>query len=306
MPDITQIADDGLAPLRTANGGFAMVALDQRESLRGMFSRESSGELADDARLQDFKELASRILTPYASGVLLDRQFAVTHAKRPDFVAPGCAMILAADVLHGERGEAVSWSTLDDALTPDFIRATGAAAIKLLIIWRRESAAEQRDVVDRFLELASISGVASFVEGIVRPPIDGAWTSPEDRQNAIVEAAANLSVGASVYKAEVPGYRPGDLSRVYEQSTLVSQAVEGPWVVLSNGVDRDEFAQAVQLSSAAGASGFLAGRAIWADTVAERDPERALRERSIARLKRLTAIIDASASIRPREDAGRE
>jgi len=43
-----------------------------------------------------------------------------------------------------------------------------------------------------------------------------------------------------------------------------------------------------------GADGFLAGRAIWADTVIEPDVAIALVDRSIPRLERLRSLVDGS------------
>ncbi len=62
--------------------------------------------------------------------------------------------------------------------------------------------------------------------------------------------------------------------------------------MLSNGVELSSFPEAVTEARRGGASGFLAGRAIWADAVAEDDIAVALRDRSIARLKQLTDIVD--------------
>jgi sulfofructosephosphate aldolase len=66
-----------------------------------------------------------------------------------------------------------------------------------------------------------------------------------------------------------------------------------PWVVLSNGVELDNFPGAVEAACKAGASGFLAGRAIWSDLVLEDDPAPRLREVALPRLERLAAIVDA-------------
>jgi sulfofructosephosphate aldolase len=44
-----------------------------------------------------------------------------------------------------------------------------------------------------------------------------------------------------------------------------------------------------------GASGFLAGRAVWADIVGSPDIPKALREISIPRLERLAEIVDTHA-----------
>ncbi|MMZ71449.1 putative aldolase YihT [compost metagenome] len=46
----------------------------------------------------------------------------------------------------------------------------------------------------------------------------------------------------------------------------------------------------------AGASGFLAGRALWSDVVGAADPRPALAERAVARLTGLRAIVDEHAT----------
>jgi sulfofructosephosphate aldolase len=146
--------------------------------------------------------------------------------------------------------------------------------------------------VSRTVELAAAAGVASLVEGIVRPDPGTSWASPAERHEAILACGAELtSLGPDVYKVEVPGYLPGDVSLVQRHSQRMSEIVGGDWVVLSNGVEREWFA-AVTEACKGGASGFLAGRAIWADTVNEPDIRAALSAKSVARLTRLTEIVD--------------
>jgi sulfofructosephosphate aldolase len=282
---------DLLAPLRTEDGGFAMVALDQRESLRRMFPLVDGAEVGDDA-LREFKATATRVLSPLASAVLLDRPYAVTDA-RPAELAPSSGLILAVDVLEQPPGLPVVTTWLDDVATPEFIAQVGAVAVKLLVIWREGvEVAERTDLVGRFVALAAEAGVASLVEGIVRPADADEWTDHAARHDAIIAAAAELSAaGGDIYKAEVPGYVPGDLALVEEHAKRVTEVVPGPWVVLSNGVERPDFADSVRAACAGGASGFLAGRAIWSDTVAEPDHEAALTERSTRRLQDLTRIV---------------
>jgi sulfofructosephosphate aldolase len=294
---VTQAA--GAAPsalldkLQTPGGHYAMLALDQRESLRGMFSRSESGDFVDDQSLKTFKKLGVEILTPYASAVLLDRPFGLS-GRRPPGIAPHCGLIVAVDVLHQNPGHEITHVTFDDQVTVELLHSVGADAVKLLVLWHPESGRQARaELVDRALERASDAGVATLVEGIVRPEPGRKWTDPAERHDAILACAQELSAySPDIYKAEVPGYVPGDVSRVAEQSALMTRIVERDWVVLSNGVERDSFASAVAEARRGGASGFLAGRAIWADAVADDDVAAALRERSVARLENLTTIVD--------------
>lgn len=271
-----------------------MVALDQRESLRRMFPAVNGQEVGDDT-LRGFKQVAMRSLSPHTSAMLLDRLYAVRSA-RPAELAPGCALILAADVLDQPPGRPVVSTSLDPFVTADYIRQVEAAAVKLLVIWTDGgSSAEREELVRSFLAVAEDAGVASLVEGIVRPAGADSWTDPNRRHDAILRAAAELaSYGPSLYKAEVPGYVPGDLSQVRQQSERLTDLVPVPWVVLSNGVRQDDFAAAVEAAVEGGAGGFLAGRAIWSDTVTDPDPAEALHTRSTARLRSLADVVDVA------------
>lgn len=280
--------------LKTPGGNYAMLALDQREALRDMFPRQGSGEPVLDVTLRAFKALAVRELAPYSSGVLLDRGLGLPNG-RPDSIPRSKGLIVAVDALDQDFGGPVRHTTVDATITPEYLREVGAAAIKFLVIWRAGARrSENRESTQRVVELAREAGVASLVEGIVRTDDDSPFESPEARDAAILAAAEDLmQLRPDLYKAEVPGNRPGDQSRVTEQSKLMSDIVGGDWVVLSNGVLPEDFAEAVRCAVAGGAKGFLAGRAIWADTLREPNAHELLQTRSVERLKNLTAIVDS-------------
>ena len=65
-----------------------------------------------------------------------------------------------------------------------------------------------------------------------------------------------------------------------------------PWVVLSQGVDPARYPRAVEAACRGGASGMLAGRAVWTATLTADDPRPLLREHSVPRLRELAAIVD--------------
>jgi sulfofructosephosphate aldolase len=106
-----------------------------------------------------------------------------------------------------------------------------------------------------------------------------------------------VEFGPDIYKVEVPGYVPGDLSRVEDHSALMSEIVGGDWVILSNGVDREAFPDALAAAMKGGARGFLAGRAIWANAVEAADPVVVLESQSVSRLQGLTDIVMRSAHL---------
>ena len=96
--------------------------------------------------------------------MLLDRPLAVTE-ERPAGIAPGCGLILAADVLHHVPAGHIDFTSLDPLVTPAFVERVGAVAVKLLVIWRAgRGLAERADLVSAFIDIARQAGVASLVE----------------------------------------------------------------------------------------------------------------------------------------------
>jgi sulfofructosephosphate aldolase len=256
------------------SGTFAMVAMDQRESLRTMLREH--GHDASEARVARFKEAVARELAPYASGFLIEGDHLGTVAPH---VPHG--LILAVDVLDQEEGAAVEDTTLDEDARPP----ASVVALKLLVIWRDdERRAERVELSRRFVELADSHGLLSVLEPVVRH---------EDREWAIVAAAAELgAVLPSLYKCQVPLEGKGDPEAIARHARDIDAALPVPWVVLSQGVAADDFPAAVEASCRGGASGFLAGRALWTSTLAADDPTELLRSQSIPRLQQLAAIVD--------------
>lgn len=264
-----------------------MLALDQRESMRDLLSG------ASDDDLRQFKAHAAEALAPHVSAILLDRLYGV--AGRPSWVEQ-TPLILAADHFEQAPGEPVRTSVLDPHVTAALVADVGASALKFLQLWRREDdPAQRRDLAASFVALAADCGVPAVLEGIVRPGAAG-WRDRSERDDAIIEAAAELTQEApDLYKAEVPGdaAHPASVTARAREVTAVSRC---PWVILSNGVEPDLFPDAVEASARGGASGFLAGRAVWTAAARSTDPAAALRTDAVARVRSMTERLAAGRS----------
>jgi sulfofructosephosphate aldolase len=277
------------------SGGLAMVAMDQRESLRAMFDAAGAGRPADDVLVR-FKLDVAEALGPIASGFLIDRHYGFEKVRDGGLLPETTGLILAADALTQVDGGPVEETDLDEVVLQELDLA-GVSALKLLVIWRRDEKREQRiRLVERFVEECAARGVLSVLEPVVRATerelADGTW----DMDEAIREAAAELSVrGQSLYKVQVPLAGTGTPDEQYEASVALNDAITGPWVVLSQGVERESFLPAVEAACRAGASGFLAGRALWSDVVGSDDVPGELRRLSVPRLERLIDVVDREA-----------
>lgn len=279
--------------LRRPSGAFAMLAVDQREALRTMMTsaRRATTPVGDDAVI-DFKLTAARRLTPYASAVLIDRQFAFDRAVAASVVADGCGLISSADHFIAAHGELVGEVEIDRRVDPVHVRDQGGVALKLLVIHRPDQPAKRRiEMVDEFVEMCSNAGLLSIIEPVCRRPLDDRL--PWDHDESILSAADELGRrGADLYKGEMPGHGLGDAESLHERCAAITDAVDSPWVILSSGVAEGDFRRAVEIACGAGASGFLAGRAVWASCLNVPDVDRCLRTAAVDRLQRFAATAD--------------
>lgn len=286
---------DTLAALARPSGAFAMLALDQRESLRTMLGPRHGGAVHDDV-LAAFKVDAVRALSAHASAVLLDVETGLGPVLDAGVLAPGTSLIVAADRLTQAPGGPVESTDVDESVLDDDSVAAIAAAYKLLVIWRagRDEAARRR-TVEAFLAGCRARGRPGIVEGIVRGPGDAPLDSA-DHAELVREAAIELGgLGPDVYKAEVPTHGQADDAAVTDGAARLTEVLTCPWVVLSNGVAPERFPDAAIAACRGGASGFLAGRAIWLSAVAAADPRHDLETAAATRLGSLAARVDGVA-----------
>jgi sulfofructosephosphate aldolase len=70
-----------------------------------------------------------------------------------------------------------------------------------------------------------------------------------------------------------------------------------PWAVLSAGVDHETFIKQVAIAMANGASGAMAGRSLWKDSLSISHAVRQdyLTNRALPRLRELADVVDGRA-----------
>lgn len=285
-----------VAALARPSGTFAMVAMDQRDSLRTMMAQRAGvpGSAVGDDALTRFKLDVVRALGPHASALLIDRHYGYREVVEGRLLPGSCALILAADALDQQPGGPVTDTAVDDDADPARAAADGARALKLLLVWRRDALRDQRvAMAAQFVARCRAHGLASVLEPVARPTPQEEAAGTFRLNDAIVEAAAELApLAPSLYKCQVPDGGVGTVSELAAQAERIDDVVDVPWVVLSQGVDPGDFPHAVEAACRAGASGFLAGRALWTSALDAADTGAALRGGSTDRLRRLGEIVD--------------
>ncbi len=280
-----------LSSIARESGGLAMLAVDQREALRTMLRSARAVASVSDADMREFKTTATRILSPYASAVLVDRELGLDAVVDEKAVAGTCALIASADQFHPGNGIPVDRITIDELSTPERAAELGAKAMKLLVLWRSdEDPAERESMVAEFVARCHRANLLAIIEPVVRPPRRHAEF---DKESAILLAAEELgNTGADLYKGEMPLGGKGSDSELARACRELDARLTTPWVILSSGVEPDLFPNAVRQAVTAGAVGFLAGRAVWSCTLPFADPRNALRDLAVPRLERLGQIVD--------------
>ncbi|MFC7404672.1 aldolase [Georgenia alba] len=293
MSTATPVPDPpDLSALQRPSGAYAMLAVDQREAMRTMFAAHQDDPVRDE-QVTAFKLAATRILTPYASAVLVDRQFAWDAVVSDGAVAEGCGLIAAADHFVSAHGELVGEVTIDRDVVPETVKRQGAVAMKLLVLYRPDGGSDERiAMVEQFVDSCRRAGLVSIIEPVSRPPLDGRrW----DWDEGVLAAARELGDrGADLYKAEVPLRGQGEVDEIRRRCAAITETVASPWVVLSSGVAESTFPTAVEIACRAGASGFLAGRAVWASCIGVQDVEAELHTSAVRRLQHLCDVVDTT------------
>ncbi len=277
--------------LARQSGGLAMLAVDQREALRNMMQQALGKSFVDDETVREFKVNAAKILSPYASAVLVDKQFCLDAIVEQKAIAPTSNLIVSGDLFIPGNGIPVDDVKNDPAIDAKEVAAMGAKALKLLVLWRSDEDKEQRlALVDEFVKKCKSAGLVSIIEPVVRPPRRHAEFNKEQ---CILEAAKELGdTEADIYKSEMPLGGKGSYQELVNATAKLNDLIKMPWVILSSGVAPDLFPRAVRAAMQSGASGFLAGRAVWSSVIGMPDQEMMLKDLSIPRLQVLGNIVD--------------
>ena len=294
----------GLDAIATSAGTFAVLAMDQRGTLRRMLAAVDLPDTTDEEIVAMKRDMIAS-LAGSCSAFLVDPTYGIPAARQVSGVPPYGLLLAAEPSSRGTHlGEPTV--TLDPAQGAAWVRESGADGMKFLAQVRadrpvgadgRDTTAEAREAMQVLIADCAAEGVPSIIENLIYPLTDEAPLSPEAKADAIIEAAVLIDdLKPSLLKLEYPG-SPEACRRLAQRLTV-------PWAVLSAGVSSDEFAKVLRVScDEGGASGFIAGRAIWKETVSMGHAERVafLSDTGRRRMDEYVSIIEGRA--RPYQEA---
>jgi tagatose-1,6-bisphosphate aldolase len=279
--DLDRLCDPG--------GRFAILAMDQRGTLRGLL--DQAGLRSADEDLSAFKVDVIGALSPHVSGVLTDIEYGVGAVKAAGVLDPRAGLIIAS-----ERSPQPTWRNAHHSeyrneyrpaeRGPAFVAANGGVALKYLVRWRPDFTpgegepdlvTEAYEAVRHVVEDCRAYGMPSIVEPLVTRATPA----------TVVRSAEVLAeLRPDLLKLEWPGDAAGC-------AALTRVCGPVPWTLLSGGTGYEGFVERVLTALDHGASGYIAGRAFWGEAAGLTGPARTtfLRDVAVSRINGLNAAI---------------
>lgn len=305
----------GLRRLADPQGRFKMLAVDQRPPIENLVK---AGRSLDHAPFEDVARVKESLITslaPSASAVLLDPQYVFPTAIPLLPHRTGLLLTLEDDSFEETETGRLSRSIPDWSVAK--IRASGGDAVKVLAWYRPDASGEVRENQMEFVREIGAECMTHdipFVFELLLYPFPGEATHTSDYVEdpgkraedviASVETFADSDFGVDLFKLESPvpasavagpnALRDGVLSTSFAD---LGRAAGRPWVLLSAGAEPASFHRMLELAFDAGASGYLAGRAIWWEAASTTFPDwdgmsRALEATSIPYMTAINELAD--------------
>lgn len=282
-----------LDALSGTRGVFAVAAIDHRDALTAAHAKAGLPKPTREQVLT-FKATVIRALAPHATGVMLDSE-AGGLALSIGAPGPG-AVVMPLEAQGYSDVEAGRVTTFLPGWSPARAAESGASACKLLLPYRPDheaSAVLQDAVVAEAVAGCHAVGLPLILEPIAYPlPGEDAATLPGRLAPIVLATVERLRpIGADILKLQFP--RAPEAAEWCRKIDVACG--ETPWVLLGGGGDAEGFARDVEVSCAAGASGFIAGRTLWQAALGlEGDALVArLQEQCVPLVQRLRALADA-------------
>jgi len=268
----------GLRRMADADGIFKMTAVDQRPPIKTPIAAHLGTDQAPWDQVARFKRMLVEHLQGQSTAMLLDPHYAIPVAV--DLLSPAKGLIVTLeDSLFSDTGGGRLSASIDDWSVAK-IKRMGGDAVKVLAWYRPDAApavnAAQQDYVKSVGAACARHDIPFLFELLVYPLASDADQTRDyvemqgkraDDVLRSVEEFAKPDYGVDVFKLESP-VNAADADGSARVQALFDElgALAGrPWVMLSAGAGKPEFRRILEHAFAAGASGFLAGRAIWLD-----------------------------------------
>ncbi len=292
----------GLQEISNPHGLLTITALDHRGSLRKALNPGDPKSVAFE-RMTEYKIRLLRHLAPHSSAILIDPIYGAAAALAKGSISGGQGFLVSLEATGYEDSAGDRLTTAADGWSVGKIKRMGASAVKILLYYNPGSSTAEAQ--EQFIRQAAAdcaqSDIPLLVEpmtyGIVGGPAKGTPEFARLKPGMVIETARRLCpLGIDVLKAEFPDDpdHETDEKVMAKHCRELNDASGIPWVLLSAGVDYEKFKLQTTIACENGASGFLAGRAIWQEApgLPEEEQDGFLATTAVERLRELTEIAN--------------
>lgn len=311
----------GMKRMADSAGRFKMTAVDQRPPIKNPIKAKRGTAEAPWADVAGFKELLIEELQAESSAMLLDPHYAYPRGVTLLDKRLGLIVTLE-DSLFKEtpNGSGDRYSAEIDDWSVEKIKRIGGDAVKVLTWYRPDGdpavCRAQQAFTQRVGEACAKYDIPYVFELLVYPLAKDAeqtkdYVEMRSKQPELVlesvKTFADPKYGVDLFKlesplpaADVPGVGAPGWEAAQAWFDALGAAAGRPWVMLSAGAGMEEFRKVLTHAYRAGASGYLAGRAIWLQAF-RHFPDwdairRDLRGDAVDYMKSLNALTDSQAA----------
>ena len=266
--------------LAEPDGFFTMIAVDQRPGVEALVRQRLGKATWDD--VGSIKRVLIEELSAYASAMLLDPQYAYPAAASA--LDPRRGLLVTLEQFASEETPGGRKTLPYPGWTVEKIKRLGADGVKLMLWWRPDAAADvlahQRRLVEEVGAECRHHDIPFLLEPLVYPlgresGEDSYHEDPGKRPEmvvATVEEFRQERYGIDIFKLETPVPAlavpdPDEDTKEGREAQAwfrrIDALLDRPWVMLSAGAAAEPFRRILTYAFRAGASGYLAGRAIW-------------------------------------------
>ena len=296
MNQLKTLERRGMAAICTPAGHMLIVAADQRNGMKAAMkdAPDGAGSITT-AELAAAKADLVSYLANSAPAILLDPEVALPAIVDEGALSRDTALVVGMDASGFETIDGLRYTRFVDGVTPRTVRDLGGDVAKMLWYTRPDKQGPDSMVAEGIRDLVNAceaEGVLLIVELLTYQLENETDAEYAAAFPALVADGAKLAVdcGAKVLKLQYPGSARG--------CAAVTEAAAGvPWAVLSAGVDHETFIKQVAIAMANGASGAMAGRSLWKDSLSISHAVRQdyLTNRALPRLRELADFVDGRA-----------
>ena len=254
-----------------AAGVFTVLAIDHRANLAEDMAT-ARGRPVSRQDLLTFKRAAIQGLAGSYSAVLADPEYGFPAlADMPGNPEREFGLLAPLEITdysaHPSRRET---KFIENWGVEEIVRC-GGDGVKLLLFFHPEArrAGAQTELVDRIGAQCRARGLPFFLEPVACSLHPDHTLSNEERTRVTVETARHFSQrSVDVLKVPFP-LNPDAPPNAWKPALRdLDEACAVPWTLLSGGVSFALFAKQAEAACRAGASGVIAGRAVWGEGVA--------------------------------------